>query len=91
MTSKASAGSGIPFRSSVPTDVIDSVPNTPSRHAEGVSNDEFRAAMSRLADGVVLVTAREPSLDPDDPRAPDGEDVGMTATAFVSTFCDSGL
>ncbi len=36
-------------------------------HAEGVSNDEFRAAMSRLAAGVVLVTAVEPPLDPDDP------------------------
>lgn len=39
-------------------------------HAEGVSNDEFRAAMSRLAGGVVLVTAQEAPLDPDDPSAP---------------------
>ncbi|MET9915004.1 flavin reductase, partial [Streptomyces sp. NPDC006476] len=30
-----------------------------------MSNDEFRAAMSRLAAGVVLVTAQEPPLDPD--------------------------
>lgn len=78
------------------------MPNTPpaafpitapsaSGHAEGVSNDEFRAAMSRLAAGVVLVTAQEPPLDPDDPSAPDGEDVGMTATAFLSVSLDPPL
>ncbi|MFD3820944.1 flavin reductase family protein [Streptomyces sp. NPDC058625] len=78
------------------------MPNTPvsptaittvpaARHAEGVSNDEFRAAMSRLAAGVVLVTAQEPPLDPDDPRAPAGEDVGMTATAFLSVSLDPPL
>lgn len=44
----------------------------------GVDSDAFRAAMSRLAAGVVLVTAHDPE---DGPR---GEDVGMTATAFVS-------
>ncbi|MFE1438274.1 flavin reductase family protein [Streptomyces sp. NPDC058739] len=60
-------------------------------HAVGVSNDEFRAAMSRLAAGVVLVTAQEPPLDPDDPMAPRGEDVGMTATAFVSVSLDPPL
>ncbi|MBT2413731.1 flavin reductase [Streptomyces sp. ISL-12] len=60
-------------------------------HAEGVSNDEFRAAMSRLASGVVLVTAQEPPLDPDDPSAPLGEDVGMTATAFLSVSLDPPL
>lgn len=80
----------------MPPDVLEpaalkTVSETRSRHAEGVSNDEFRAAMSRLADGVVLVTAREPSLDPDDPGAPDGEDVGMTATAFVSVSLDPPL
>ncbi|MEU3614222.1 flavin reductase family protein [Streptomyces sp. NPDC006872] len=79
----------------MPSDALETVsttvPKTPPSHAEGVSNDEFRAAMSRLADGVVLVTAREPSLDPDDPRAPDGEDVGMTATAFVSVSLDPPL
>ncbi|WP_455360672.1 flavin reductase family protein [Streptomyces sp. SYSU K21746] len=58
----------------------DSVP-----HPEGVSNDEFRAAMSRLAAGVVLVTAH----DPDD--GPRGEDVGMTATAFLSVSLDPPL
>ena len=62
-----------------------------SGHAEGVSNDEFRAAMSRLAAGVVLVTAQEPPLDPDDPSAPGGEDVGMTATAFMSVSLDPPL
>ncbi|MEV0241899.1 flavin reductase family protein [Streptomyces sp. NPDC050674] len=78
------------------------MPNTPAAtspvlpppaagHAEGVSNDEFRAAMSRLASGVVLVTAQEPSLDPDDPSAPDVEDVGMTATAFMSVSLDPPL
>ncbi|AMW11251.1 reductase [Streptomyces qaidamensis] len=56
-----------------------------------MSNDEFRAAMSRLASGVVLVTAQEPSLDPDDPSAPDVEDVGMTATAFMSVSLDPPL
>ena len=62
-----------------------------SGHAEGVTNDEFRAAMSRLAAGVVLVTAQEPPLDPDDPQAPGGEDVGMTATAFMSVSLDPPL
>ncbi|MEU7568021.1 flavin reductase family protein [Streptomyces fradiae] len=51
-------------------------------HAEGVGSEEFRAAMSRLAAGVVLVTAVEPPLD---------EDVGMTATAFVSVSLDPPL
>ncbi|MET8246031.1 flavin reductase family protein [Streptomyces sp. NPDC005202] len=56
-----------------------------------MTNDEFRAAMSRLASGVVLVTAQEPPLDPDDPQAPVGEDVGMTATAFMSVSLDPPL
>ncbi|AOR33609.1 reductase [Streptomyces fodineus] len=56
-----------------------------------MSNEEFRAAMSRLAAGVVLVTAQEPPLDPDDPGAPGGEDVGMTATAFMSVSLDPPL
>ncbi|MET7722678.1 flavin reductase family protein [Streptomyces mirabilis] len=53
-----------------------------------MSNDEFRAAMSRLAAGVVLVTAHEPALDPE---GPGGEDVGMTATAFLSVSLDPPL
>jgi flavin reductase (DIM6/NTAB) family NADH-FMN oxidoreductase RutF len=52
-----------------------------------VSNDEFRAALSRLAAGVVLVTAEEPPLD----EHGRGEDVGMTATAFVSVSLDPPL
>jgi flavin reductase (DIM6/NTAB) family NADH-FMN oxidoreductase RutF len=62
-----------------------------SGHAEGVSDDEFRAAMARLASGVVLLTAQEPPLDPDDPTAPHGEDAGMTATAFMSVSLDPPL
>lgn len=50
-----------------------------------MSNDDFRAAMSRLAAGVVLVTAH----DPDD--GPRGEDVGMTATSFMSVSLDPPL
>nr|WP_223838118.1 flavin reductase family protein [Streptomyces venezuelae] len=60
----------------------------PTPHAEGVSNEDFRAAMSRLAAGVVLVTAHEPPLTEDGPR---GEDVGMTATAFMSVSLDPPL
>ncbi|MET7702505.1 MULTISPECIES: flavin reductase family protein [unclassified Streptomyces] len=44
--------------------------------------------MSRLTAGVVLVTAHEPALDPD---GPGGEDVGMTATAFMSVSLDPPL
>ncbi|MGW0417981.1 flavin reductase family protein [Streptomyces sp. NPDC003015] len=64
------------------------IPPPASGHAVGVSNDEFRAAMSRLAAGVVLVTAFEPPLDADGPK---GEDVGMTATAFLSISLDPPL
>jgi flavin reductase (DIM6/NTAB) family NADH-FMN oxidoreductase RutF len=53
-----------------------------------VSNDEFRAVMSRLAAGVVLVTAHEAALDPE---GPGGEDVGMTATSFMSVSLDPPL
>ncbi|MER5499362.1 MULTISPECIES: flavin reductase family protein [unclassified Streptomyces] len=52
-----------------------------------MSNDEFRAALSRLAAGVVLVTAQEPPLD----EHGRGEDVGMTATAFLSVSLDPPL
>jgi flavin reductase (DIM6/NTAB) family NADH-FMN oxidoreductase RutF len=50
-----------------------------------VSIDDFRAAMTRLAAGVVLVTAH----DPED--GPNGEDVGMTATAFMSVSLEPPL
>lgn len=54
-------------------------------HAEGVSEDEFKAAMARLAAGVVLVTAHDPD------EGPHGEDVGMTATAFLSVSLEPPL
>jgi flavin reductase (DIM6/NTAB) family NADH-FMN oxidoreductase RutF len=50
-----------------------------------VDGEVFRAAMSRLAAGVVLVTAHDPE---DGPR---GEDVGMTATAFLSVSLEPPL
>ncbi|MEV5607890.1 flavin reductase family protein [Streptomyces sp. NPDC052225] len=53
-----------------------------------MSNDEFRAALSRLAAGVVLLTAHEAQDDPDGPL---GEDSGMTATAFMSVSLDPPL
>ncbi|MEU6115897.1 flavin reductase family protein [Streptomyces sp. NPDC047117] len=60
-------------------------------HAGGVSADEFRAALSRLAAGVVLITALDPEDDPADGEVPDGEDAGMTATAFMSVSLDPPL
>ncbi|WKX71062.1 flavin reductase family protein [Streptomyces sp. XD-27] len=69
--------------------MLQTTPSTPQEtavpHAGGVSDDEFRAALSRLAAGVVLVTAHDPE---DGPR---GEDVGMTATAFLSVSLDPPL
>ncbi|BBA99316.1 putative flavin-dependent reductase [Actinacidiphila reveromycinica] len=49
------------------------------------SIDDFRAALTRLSAGVVLVTAHDPE---DGPR---GEDVGMTATAFMSVSLEPPL
>ncbi|MEV6795366.1 flavin reductase family protein [Streptomyces sp. NPDC051320] len=57
----------------------------PIPHPEGVSNDDFRAAMSRLSAGVVLVTAHDADA------GPRGEDAGMTATAFMSVSLDPPL
>lgn len=54
-------------------------------HPEGVSEEEFRAAMARLASGVVLVTAH------DEEDGPLGAPAGMTATAFVSVSLDPPL
>lgn len=50
-----------------------------------VNTDDFRAAMTRLAAGVVLITAHDAE---DEPR---GEDVGMTATAFMSVSLEPPL
>jgi flavin reductase (DIM6/NTAB) family NADH-FMN oxidoreductase RutF len=50
-----------------------------------VSEEEFRAAMARLAAGVVLVTAHD---EEDGPR---GAPAGMTATAFLSVSLDPPL
>lgn len=71
------------FRTDAPSPAA---PVTP--HAVGVSDEEFKAALGRLAAGVVLVTAHEPQTDPDAPR---GEDAGMTATAFLSVSLDPPL
>lgn len=75
-----------PAAPSDPTVALASVPgDAPIPHSVGVSDDEFRAALSRLAAGVVLITAH----DPDD--GPRGEDVGMTASAFLSVSLDPPL
>ena len=54
-------------------------------HPGGVSEEHFRAAMARLAAGVVLATAHD---EEDGPR---GAYVGMTATAFVSVSLEPPL
>ena len=74
--------------SPVPQEPASPHPPGPDGHAGGVSNDEFRAAMSRLAAGVVLVTLQEPPLDPE---GPGGEDAGMTATGFMSLSLEPPL
>lgn len=82
-----------PDGSGAPRGSGETIPHSgPIAHAGGVSADEFRAALSRLAAGVVLITA----LDPDDDAspgdaAPEGEDAGMTATAFMSVSLDPPL
>lgn len=69
--------------------VQDVLHSSPDRHpgtmTASVDTDAFRAAMARLAAGVVLVTAH----DPED--GPAGEDVGMTATAFLSVSLEPPL
>lgn len=79
------AASG-PTAPSAPVVALTSAPDdAPIPHSVGVSDDEFRAALSRLAAGVVLITARDPDY------GPHGEDVGMTATAFLSVSLDPPL
>ncbi|MER7988285.1 flavin reductase family protein [Streptomyces noursei] len=82
----ATAPAAGPTASAAATVTLASVPGDgPIAHAVGVSDDEFRAALSRLAAGVVLITAR------DEDAGPRGEDVGMTATAFLSVSLDPPL
>lgn len=50
--------------------------------ASHATPDEFRAALSQLASGVSLVTVHDPE---------DGEDVGMTATSFLSVSLEPPL
>lgn len=50
--------------------------------ASQATPDEFRAALSQLASGVSLVTVHDPE---------DGEDVGMTATSFLSVSLEPPL
>jgi flavin reductase (DIM6/NTAB) family NADH-FMN oxidoreductase RutF len=59
-------------------------PETVAQPVE-VDPEAFRAAMSRLAAGVVLVSAYDPE------EGPRGEDVGMTATAFMSVSLEPPL
>jgi len=54
----------------------------PSSAASAATPDEFRAALAQLASGVSLVTAHDPE---------DGEDVGMTATSFLSVSLEPPL
>ncbi|MDI2131180.1 flavin reductase family protein [Yinghuangia seranimata] len=50
--------------------------------------DTFKAALSRFAAGVVVVTARETDATSD---TPSGDEVGMTATAFLSVSLEPPL
>ncbi|WP_433549464.1 flavin reductase family protein [Streptomyces sp. CA-294286] len=70
---------------SAPRSPLASPGQTATPHPVGVSNDEFRAAMARFTAGVTLVTAH------DEDGGPRGEDVGMTATAFMSVSLDPPL
>ncbi|WP_241745952.1 flavin reductase family protein [Streptomyces lydicus] len=82
----ADAAASGPLAHPVPAVALASVPgDAPIPHAVGVSDDEFRAALSRLAAGVVLITAHDPD------SGPHGEDAGMTATAFLSVSLDPPL
>jgi Conserved protein/domain typically associated with flavoprotein oxygenases, DIM6/NTAB family len=60
--------------------------NNPT-HPQQVSIDDFKAALSRFASGVTVVTAR----DVDTGVRDEGEDVAMTATAFASVSLDPPL
>ncbi|MFH9353984.1 flavin reductase family protein [Kitasatospora sp. NPDC017646] len=57
-------------------------PSPQPEAAPHATPDEFRAALSQLAAGVSLVTVHDEE---------DGEDVGMTATSFLSVSLDPPL
>ncbi len=57
-------------------------PSPQPEAAPHATPDEFRAALSQLAAGVSLVTVHDPE---------DGEDVGMTATSFLSVSLEPPL
>ncbi|MFC5908911.1 flavin reductase family protein [Streptacidiphilus monticola] len=57
----------------------------PTSTAGQASPEEFRAALGQLASGVVLLTAHDPE------EGPRGEDIGMTATAFLSVSLEPPL
>ncbi|WP_380566889.1 flavin reductase family protein [Streptacidiphilus jeojiensis] len=57
----------------------------PAAEAVEATSEAFRAALGQLASGVVLLAAH----DPDD--GPRGEDIGMTATAFLSVSLEPPL
>ncbi|WP_425528104.1 flavin reductase family protein [Yinghuangia seranimata] len=56
--------------------------------SSSVDPDTFKAALSRFAAGVVVVTARETDATSD---TPSGDEVGMTATAFLSVSLEPPL
>lgn len=63
-----------------------------STHLRPVSVEEFRSALGQFASGVTVVTARDTGATSSDPDPVDGgEDVAMTATAFVSVSLDPPL
>ncbi|AEW94817.1 MULTISPECIES: flavin reductase family protein [Streptomycetaceae] len=65
--------------------VVRPEPETSSEAERRASPEEFRAALARLAAGVSLVTAHDPE------EGARGEDVGMTATAFISVSLEPPL
>lgn len=71
------------------TPVPTSAPATaPAQAPASVDEAAFKAALSRFAVGVVVVTARETQESSD---TASGDDVGMTATAFLSVSLEPPL
>jgi flavin reductase (DIM6/NTAB) family NADH-FMN oxidoreductase RutF len=75
----------IPHAGGVPNPDERVSPAEPRSGDPRATTDEFRAAMSRFTSGVTLVTTHDPE---DGVR---GEDVGMTATAFLSVSLEPPL